>query len=128
MPLHGSFWWNELATNDVEGAKAFYAEVLGWTFEAMPVPPSVGSYWCAMTGDRRIGGVMGLPDQAPPGTTPYWLTYIAVDDIDASAALVAQKGGTVMVPPFDIAGVGRMAVISDPQGAVLALVTSAMGD
>ena len=48
--------------------------------------------------------------------------------LDASAALVAQKGGTIMVPPFDIAGVGRMAVISDPQGAVLALVTSAMGD
>lgn len=127
MAEHGTFWWNELATTDIEGAKSFYAEVVGWTLQPMPMPDG-GTYWLAMAGDKRVGGMMTMPEMAAPGTPSYWLAYVAVDDVDAAATRVAEQGGTLMVEPFDIPAIGRMCVVRDPQGAVLSLVTSAMDD
>ena len=93
----------------------------------IPMPmPDGGTYWLAMAGETRVGGLMTMPEMAPAGTPAYWLTYIAVDDVDAATAKVGETGGTVMVEPFDIPDIGRMSVVRDPQGAVLALVTSAM--
>ena len=127
MPVQGTFWWNELSTTDVEGAKIFYAEVVGWKTDPMPMEDG-GTYWMLKKGDEAARGLMAIPEMAAPGTPPYWMAYVAVDDVDAEAAKVEKNGGPVMVAPFDIPGIGRTCVIKDPQGAVLSLITSAMKD
>lgn len=127
MADHGTFWWNELAATDVESAKQFYEKVVGWTFQEMPMPDG-GTYWLLMAGDKRVGGLMAMPEMAPAGTPAYWMSYVAVDDVDTAVATAGAAGGTVLVEPFDIPNIGRMSVVRDPQGAVLSLVTSAIDD
>ena len=124
MASHGTFHWNELATSDVDGAKAFYSEIIGWSFDAM-ANMTGGTYWIAKSGDEMAGGLMAMPPTAPAGTPPYWMSYVAVDDVDGAVAKVAGLGGAVLAAPFDIPNVGRMAVIQDPQGAVISLMTPA---
>jgi hypothetical protein len=117
---HGRFSWTELMTGDVAAARAFYGDVLGWSFEEMPMD---GMTYCLIkVGDQNIGGVMTSPTPAAP---PLWVSYVTVDDVDARAARVAGAGGTVLMPPSDIPGVGRSALIRDPQGAVIHLMTYA---
>jgi predicted enzyme related to lactoylglutathione lyase len=99
MP-HGTFYWNELMTDDVEKARAFYTTVIGWTFEAM-----------AMQG---IG---------PDGIPPHWMSYLAVDDIDARIAAAQAHGATIVRPSFDVPGVGRIAILMDPTGAAMGWIT-----
>ncbi|MDH3738533.1 MAG: VOC family protein [Alphaproteobacteria bacterium] len=123
MANHGTFHWNELSTTDVDGAKAFYSEIIGWQFDQMPMPD--GTYWIAKSGDEMAGGLMAMPVAAPDGTPPKWMAYIAVDDVDAAVAKVAGLGGAVLTEAFDIPNVGRMAVIQDPQGAAVSLMTPA---
>ena len=124
MANHGSFHWNELATSDVDGAKAFYSEIIGWSFDEMPNMAG-GTYWIAKSGDDMAGGLMAMPPAAPEGTPPHWMSYIAVDDVDAAVAKVGELGGAVLAEAFDIPNIGRMAVIQDPQGAVVSLMTPA---
>jgi predicted enzyme related to lactoylglutathione lyase len=121
---HGAFSWNELMTTDPEKAKAFYAALLGWTLEEAPMGHT--HYTLVKVGDRPVGGIMGIPPQAPAGMPPNWGTYVTVDDVDAAAKKAAELGGHVCVEPTDIAGVGRFCVVADPQGAVLSLITYAM--
>ncbi len=126
MANHGTFYWNELATTDVDGAKAFYSEMIGWNFDAMPMPDTEGgTYWILKSGDDMAGGLMAMPPAVPDGTPPYWMSYVAVDDVDAAMAKVPDLGGSVLTEPFDIPNVGRMGVIQDPQGAVVSLMTPA---
>ncbi|NNE85550.1 MAG: VOC family protein [Alphaproteobacteria bacterium] len=124
MADHGTFHWNELSTTDVEGAKAFYSEVVGWSYDEMP-NMSGGTYWIAKSGDAMAGGLMDMPEAAPAGTPPHWMSYLAIDDVDSAIAKVPGLGGTVLVEAFDIPNIGRMAVIQDPQGAVISLMTPA---
>lgn len=116
MP-HGHFAWNELVTNDVEAAKHFYADTLGWTYESMPMPQG-GTYWLARLGDKMVGGLMTMAD-----VPPFWLPYIEVDDVDARVAKAAATGGKIMRAPFDIPDVGRIAILSDATGAGVGLMT-----
>ncbi len=124
MANHGTFYWNELSTTDVDGAKAFYSKVLGWDFDEMP-NVSGGTYWILKSGDEMAGGLMAMPEGVPEGTPPHWMSYVAVDDVDEAIAKAADLGGVVLMAPFDIPNVGRMGVIKDPQGAVLSLMTPA---
>jgi predicted enzyme related to lactoylglutathione lyase len=116
MP-HGQFAWNELVTKDVEAAKQFYAELLGWSYEPMPMPDG-GTYWLAKSGDKVAGGLMTMD-----GVPSNWMPYVEVDDVDARVAKVAANGGTVMRPAFDIPDVGRIAILTDATGAPLGLMT-----
>lgn len=124
----GSFGWCQLnvPSEGREKAKAFYTSVFGWTTreDAMPMG-DVYTTWLGSDGPR--GGMMPMPGgvQAPA----HWLLYFAVADVDATAARAKELGGQWMVPPMDIPGTGRFAVIQDPQGAVFAIVkfTMAMG-
>jgi len=113
-----SFIWYELMTPDVDGAKAFYAAVTGWTmsaFEGSGMP-----YTIVSAGTHGIGGIMALPaDDAPPG----WFGYIGVGDTDAMARRIAGAGGRVLREPDDIPSVGRFAVVADPGGAAFMLLT-----
>ena len=94
MSEHGTFHWNELMTNDVDGAKTFYAAALGWTFDEFPGEGF--TYWVCMAGDRPAGGIMPLEGTAPEGAGPHWFSYITVDDVDARVEAVKAAGGTVV--------------------------------
>jgi predicted enzyme related to lactoylglutathione lyase len=122
---HGSFAWNELRTNDVEGAKAFYGTTIGWTFEEMPMPE--GSYWIAKQDDEPVAGLMDTA-ALPEGTPPHWFAYLEVDDIDERIKEVAENEGSVLREPFDIPGVGRIAILADSTGAVVGWMTTAAAE
>jgi predicted enzyme related to lactoylglutathione lyase len=118
----GHFSWNELLTTDVEAAKTFFATTLCWSYEAMPTPFG-GTYWIARCGGTPVAGVMAMPPSMPSGTPSHWLPYLTVDDVDAFIGQAVSAGGSVCMPPFDIPAVGRIGVIADPTGAVVALIT-----
>ena len=128
MPQHGSFAWNELATGDVERAKTFYGDLLGWTYQAMEMGGGV-IYTVIRNADQAArGGMVALADiGVPENVPPHWMSYIAVDDVDARTARVAGLGGKVIKEPFDISSVGRMSVVADPTGAVVCLITLSGG-
>jgi uncharacterized protein len=116
---HGVFSWNELMTRDVEGAKAFYTKLLGWTTEDTPMGMP---YTLIKNGDTPIAGIMAMPPEVGD-MPPVWGSYVSVDDVDASAKKAVELGGTLYKEPTDIPGVGRFCVVGDPQGAFLSLIT-----
>jgi len=119
---HGKFVWNELNTHDVEGAKRFLGATLDWTFEASPMPNF--TYWVIKKGDERIGGIFDMNSDARCQDVPeHWLTYIAVDDVDARLKTALAAGAKEGRLPADIPGVGRMAVLHQPGGAMVAWLT-----
>jgi len=111
----GAFCWADLSTPDRARAKEFYSALFGWT-----ITPGEGKdengYLHIMNGERMIGGI--APTQPGP---PHWLIYIYVDDVDASSAKAKELGAQFHLPPMSLEGVGRMAVLGDPQGAVFAM-------
>jgi len=112
---HGALSWNELATPDPEASGAFYSRLLGWSvepFEGMEMP-----YLLIKTRDGRSNGGIRLAASTEPC---YWLTYFGTDDLDATLAQAREHGGTALMGPMDI-GVGKLAAVQDPQGAVFAL-------
>ncbi|MBK1613707.1 glyoxalase [Rubrivivax gelatinosus] len=115
---HGAFSWNELLTGDPERAAGFYAGLFGWSVEAQEI--AGGTYRVVKTADgTAVGGIMGIPPDSPPGMPPHWGSYVTVDSVDDAIAKAEALGGTVIVPPMDIPGVGRMAVLRDPTGAAV---------
>jgi len=116
----GEFCWNELITTDVKGAKAFYGELLGWGMQDVNLTGM--DYTLLKLGDKEIGGIMAIPGQAA-GMPPAWGAYVTVNNVDALLPRVEKLGGKVCVPPQDIPDVGRFAVIQDPQGAMLSLIS-----
>lgn len=120
MKKHGAFSWNELMTTDLAGAQVFYGELLGWTFNE---DNSAGMpYTLVKAGGEDVGGMMAMPPEAK-GAPSAWGSFVTVDDVDKQAGRVESLGGKVIMPPMDIPNVGRFAVISDPQGAMLTLIT-----
>ncbi len=117
----GAFSWNELMTSDPAAALAFYTALLGWTTQKMAMPGA--DYHLLKVGDTSVGGVMALPPEArASGMPPNWGSYVTVADVDATARKATELGGTVAHGPLDIPGVGRMAVIIDPQGAAINVI------
>ncbi|MFO7563773.1 MAG: VOC family protein [Enhygromyxa sp.] len=116
----GSFCWNELATRDVAGAKRFYAELLGWDYKADPGPH--GGYDTITVNGRENGGVLPMQGSAGDDEGPHWNTYFAVADADATLATITATGGKLLFGPDDIPGVGRFAVVRDPQGAKFVII------
>jgi len=118
---HGRFVWYELMTADLEAAKAFYRQVMGWGARDAPMGDAAYAFFTA--GETEVGGLTKLSEQARTmGAAPRWIGYVAVDDVDAGAAAVKRLGGTVLVPPTDTPGISRFAVVADSQMAILALV------
>lgn len=113
---HGSFIWYELLTADAKAAKAFYDDVVGWDIDA-EAPPGGMEYRMIKAHDGAAGGVMELgAEMIAGGARPAWLGYIGVDDVDASVAAIVADGGQVHLSAFDIPGIGRIAMVADPQG------------
>lgn len=118
MAKRGEFVWYELMTTDPKAAQEFYTDVVGWG--TAPFENASGMDYTMWTkGESRIGGVMELPEEARKGgSPPHWIGYVAVPDVDATAKKTKELGGKVYHGPEDIPGVGRFAVLADPQGAV----------
>ncbi|WNO54463.1 VOC family protein [Stakelama saccharophila] len=113
---HGSPVWYELMTADPDAAKAFYDDVIDWTIEARP-QGDMDYRMIGTAGGQMVGGVMRLTEaMLQGGAGPGWFFYIGVDDVDATVKAVETAGGGVIMPPWTIAGVGRMAMVRDPQG------------
>jgi predicted enzyme related to lactoylglutathione lyase len=112
---HGTFSWAELTSSDGEAAKDFYARVFGWEYDDNPI--GEGAVYSMAKQDGRYVGAMFEAADRPVA----WTAYVTVDDADAAAERAEQLGGAVMAAPFDVMDAGRMTVIADPQGAVLAL-------
>jgi uncharacterized protein len=129
MPANGSFCWNELSTTDSDAAIKFYTDLLGWEIkkseaaascEGSEAPPMV--YNEIVVGGQHVGGIYKMGPEFG-GAPSHWMAYVAVDDVDAKAAQVAELGGKVCVPPTDIPNTGRFCVINDPTGATISLIT-----
>jgi len=121
---HGTFYWNELLTRDPERAKKFYGATLGWTFEPFPMADG-GTYWIANAGDQMAGGIFVMTDPEFAGVPEGWMSYIAVDDVDARVGKAIDAGATLMRPLFDVPGVGRIAILTEPGGAGTGWMTPA---
>jgi uncharacterized protein len=118
---HGQFYWNELMTRDAERDKKFYSAAIGWSFEAMPMPD--GTYWVAKMGNDYVGGLFPLTDQKFKDVPEGWMSYLAVDDVDARVKKAQSLGATLMRPIFDVPGVGRIAILKEPGGAGIGWIT-----
>lgn len=117
----GRFGWHELMTTDPAAAIDFYSKVVGWT--TAPYEGTGQPYTMWMAGEAAIGGVMELPEQArEAGAPPHWMGYVTTPDAAATVSQATANGGKPVVPPFEVPTVGTIAVISDPQGAVISLL------
>src|SRR6516164_2952471 len=117
---HGRFLWYELVTTDMEGARAFYTDVMGWGAQDIATPGM--AYTLFTAAGSAVAGLMGLPtDAREAGVRSGWLGYVGVDDVDSAAARAHELGGSVHVPPKEIAGISRFAIVVDPQMATIGL-------
>ncbi|MGH7070528.1 MAG: VOC family protein [Acetobacteraceae bacterium] len=114
------FVWHELMTTDPAAASIFYAKVLGWTAKDSGLADR--AYSILSTADAPFGGLMALPPRASQaGAKPGWIGYVGVADVDALSGRIEATGGTIHHAPEDIPGVGRFAVVADPEGAPFAI-------
>ncbi|MEO6420567.1 MAG: VOC family protein [Polyangiaceae bacterium] len=114
----GRFVWYDLLIPVPQDAVTFYETVIGWTGQ-----PREPGYTMFVTPQGPVGGVMALPDQARRmGSGPIWTSFVQVSDVDATIAKAISLGGSLHVPPSDVPGFGRMAVIMDPQGGHIDIV------
>ena len=110
----GTFSWAELATSDPDAAKSFYALLFGWSYDDNPIGDGQ-VYSMARRDGKNVAAMFG--SEQPP----HWNCYVTVESVDATAPRAEQLGGSVLMEPFDVMDVGRMAVIADPTGAALSL-------
>jgi uncharacterized protein len=111
----GTFSWVELVTSDADAAKAFYTAVFGWDYRDTPIGEGM-VYSTALVGGQAAGALYASAEQPP-----HWNCYVTVESVDEAARRADELGATVVAEPFDVMDAGRMAVISDPTGAALAL-------
>ncbi len=120
----GAFSWSELITSDPQAACEFYRTLFGWKVETMDM--GGGPYHVLKVGDAAVGGIMGKPPGVPASMPSAWGCYVTVQSVDETLAKVKSLGGSVCMEPMDVEGVGRMAVIQDPQGAMLSVIAYGM--
>jgi predicted enzyme related to lactoylglutathione lyase len=115
---HGTFSWTDLATTDAAGAKKFYGELFGWTFDDMPAGPGMTYSMCKL--GKETACALYEKGAEMKDVPSHWAAYVTVDDIEATTRKAATLG-KVVKEPFDVMDVGRMSVVQDPSGAVLCL-------
>jgi hypothetical protein len=115
--VDGTLCWADLLTRDVPRARQFYSDLFGW--EIAPGQHDPSGYLHIKNGEAFIGGMPPVGPQ--PGVPPHWLLYFLTSDCDASAEKAKSSGASVHYGPTTMEGVGRWAIVADPQGAVFAL-------
>ena len=116
---HGEYNHIEIPYDDEERAKRFYSGVFGYEYGDMSTPEF--RYATLKIDGQEVGGIGELASGSPPEVPAQWSTYFAVEDTDAAVATITGAGGTVMREPWD-SPYGRMAVVSDDQGAMFSLM------
>jgi uncharacterized protein len=117
----GSLIWSENLSRNYEASKAFYGTVFGYQFGDIGAE---GMQYATLDLDGRpVGGIGAIGAEQPAETPAAWGTYFAVADTDAAVAKVTELGGRVVAPAWD-SPYGRMAVVSDDQGAVFSLMSA----
>jgi hypothetical protein len=114
---HGTFCWTDLSTTDPEAAKAFYCGLFGWEYEDMPAGEGMTYTMLRQNGNF----VAALAEVMQPGQPAAWMSYVSVDNVDATSARALELGASALMEPFDVLEAGRMAILQDPTGAVFAL-------
>lgn len=118
IPL-GRFVWYQLNSTDMDAAKDFYTDIVGWDTEAWTGGDD--PYVMFKRGEVPVGGLMRIPPAAQDsGAVQHWLGYISTPDVDKTVLSAIDQGATVMVPATDLPEVGRFAVLADPHGAIFA--------
>jgi predicted enzyme related to lactoylglutathione lyase len=115
----GTFCWPELSSTDQRAAEKFYTALFGWTMKETPMGPD-SHYTVFLKEDESVGAVTQM-DKNMTGVPSNWLSYVSTASVDQGVEKAKQLGGTLVVGPFDVMDLGRMAVLADPQGAHFAL-------
>ena len=113
----GMVCWSELVTSDVEAARKFYQELLGWNEDEMPMG-EMGTYYIQKVGETALAGIMQRPMEGIPTA---WCIYFSVPKTDEWNQRALDLGSSQLQPLTDIPGAGRFSVLSDPTGAAFAL-------
>jgi uncharacterized protein len=126
IPRSG-FVWHELMSTDPEQSEHFYQQVAG--VSVTPLGDQADAYQMLVVGGQPVGGMAGpRPDQEgwpSGGPEAHWIAYFGTEDVDAAARRAQELGGEVLLPPLDVPGMGRAAVLRDPQGAAFGVFASA---
>jgi uncharacterized protein len=127
---NGSVWWNELVSSNPEKARDFYASVVGWTPKVVaaednsrPPAPGEADYTLFTSKGEEVAGLSKFDGKQPNDPKPGWVTYIQVGDVDRAVEEALKKGGKVLKAANDADGIGRIAVIEDPDGNPVGLYT-----
>ncbi len=118
----GKFVWHDLVTSDVATTKAFYGQLLNWTFEQR------GRYTIVRLNDKNIGGILDIQPKSSERHAARWISFLSVADVDQATAVVLANGGIIHKGPENIGDRGRVALVSDSHGAQLSLIHTKMGD
>jgi predicted enzyme related to lactoylglutathione lyase len=121
----GVFLWDELMSPDVEGSKSFYTEVFGWTASDMDMG-DLGIYTIFNRDEEtQVAGLLSKPEGMPGPAV--WVPYIGADDVEATVARAQELGANALVSGMDVPGVGKIAILMDPTGAVFGLFKPNVG-
>ncbi|MDX1387566.1 MAG: VOC family protein [Acidobacteriota bacterium] len=122
-PTHGKFVWYDLLTEDVDGVKAFYGELLGWTYE----DTSNSDYFLVKHRGRPIGGIVDMTEVDPDSNQSQWVSMLSVADVVQAVQMTERAGGETHLEPVEIQDLGTIAVVSDPQGALVSFLRTEDG-
>ena len=122
MAAHGHFHWNERLARDVEQAKKFYADTVGWSYQPMAMGDGA-TYWVAIQDGQPVAGIFPTNRPEFQGVPDGWMSYLAVDDVDARVKKAVAAGAKLMRPIFDVPEVGRIAILTEPGGAGVGWIT-----
>lgn len=122
--MSAKFIWNELITSDQQVSSDFFSKLFGWERHEVDVGPQ-GTYTLFQENGNDVAGMMGPATDYSRSRPPFWSAYIEVDDVDAYVARVEELGGTIIAPPEDIPNVGRVCMITGPEGAPVCLMAPA---
>jgi len=129
--MPGKIIWHDLLTNDLEGSKEFYGSLFGWEFESIGSDSGFSNdsvYTLIRHEGNLIGGMIDTVTLNGRDDISQWVVAMSVLDVDAAAAQFAADGGEVITAPTDLQRRGRLAVVRDAEGALLALLQTRDGD
>lgn len=129
-PEHGTVWWVELVAGDLGKAGNFYSSVIGWNTKLTALSDSSRApaanepaLMLFKSDDNAVAGALLADPKTPGKTAPRWIIYFQVENVDAAIARTLQKGGTLLIHPFEVGSTVRLAVVADPDGTPFGLAT-----
>jgi len=119
-PQHGQFVWHDLAAADTAAAIDFYRAVFGWT--AISARANGGRFIRLQADGHDVGSMYALNRrERGQGVPSHWTAYVCVESVEASTRRVEEAGGVILVRPFDVEGVARIALVADTLGSIMGL-------